>query len=220
MKLILVAQNIMDLYFQDYAPRDAYYDLDDFMSMASIVYAKLLNDEFQLKKQEMKLVEGFSYVDISPEWLITKDFAITREGNAFVVNMDEKVFAFDFDALTSGVQRIEVIEGKPGRTVKISFKDSEFMDRLPMTTLYFYYVLGANKIFFKNRYPKKVKVYYIPAVTADDSEAEIPDSKVLEVITTTLQLYFGSKNGEVIDTSNDSNKNKAPATELNPDKIR
>ena len=45
--LKMVGSLAMDLFYQDYAPRNAFFNLADFMRHFANVYADMLNAEFQ-----------------------------------------------------------------------------------------------------------------------------------------------------------------------------
>ncbi len=71
-KLQEIASRARDLFNQDYADRNEFFDLDDFKFHCAAKYSSLLNSLFQISRKENKIETGYSNVEINAQWLITQ----------------------------------------------------------------------------------------------------------------------------------------------------
>lgn len=217
--LIQIASLAQDMFYQDYAPRDAFFSIDDFKKLCIATYSKLINDGVNSEKYKNKSTEGFSSVEIPVDWLIEEVVSIEKVKNQRIATTQYDIFSFDYDAFAIGLQYVEKVDGPCDKFIKISPMDAWSMDTLPYTTNVYYYKKSSNKIYFIERHcvPEKVLLRYIPAMDMSDDSSVMSESLVMPVITTVLQLMFGAKSGNIIDMSDDSNLNSPLPGQVNPD---
>lgn len=209
-----IADMAEDLYYQNYKADDQFFDLAHFKFLLATKYAEIINDEYKANKLLNKTLTGFSWVEISQDWLITESVEIKRDKDEMSAELSQGIFGFEFDALSSGVQFVN-IGGQCGELVRISINDRFAVCRMPITAQIMYYVKGSKIIFVNmNCDVKEAEVMYIPSVDCTNDDALLSDYKVHPMITETLNLMFGSKNGNIVDMTDDSNPNTSPATEL------
>lgn len=217
-KLIDVATLAQDLYYQDYASRDRFFDIEDFKYHCAAIYSKLLNSLYQVVRRENKAETGSSSVDINPQWLIEQDVdgAIHDETkDLYYVETSHDIFSFDFDAFGNGLNGVRPY-GHKCNLKKISTQEVRFMDTIPPTSDIYYHLQGKKKIIFSKNPNTNLTLFYIPAIVGSDNNCVMSDNVVTEVIMATLQLMFGAKNGNVIHEADDGNKNLDKQTQSNP----
>lgn len=214
----------MGLFFQDLRPSDAFFDRDHFKFLCVATYNKLINDEFDQAKLRNKMMEGFSYVEVSPDWLLKEVIKVETDDKKKVKYAipKSKIFSFGFDNMSSGIQMVAPIGECPcGDLIRISYKDKWQYCRAPITSdTYFYQAIDRVEFLgLTSCIPDEVEMWYISQPASDDDNSEIADKQVMPIITTVLNVMFGAKNGEVIDMTNDANSNAQPATEANADQV-
>lgn len=203
-----VTQRAMDLYYQDYAPRDAFFDIDDFKFQVAIYYSAQLNTMFQAERSKTKREDGFSNVELSPSWIITEPVSVKwdDENEEYSATTKYDIFSFDFDNFPNGLQGVKSTPKQKFR--KVSLNELKFMFLMPESTKTYFHVCGKNKIVFTCPvHNDKATVYYIPSVVGNDDNCVLSDNIVADVIKNVLTIMFGAKNGNVIQEANDGNKN-------------
>jgi hypothetical protein len=217
-----VAQMGMDMYFRDYAPESAFFNLDDFKLLACSTYAKLFNDDFQAQKTQNRNIDMFSYADMTASFLLSEEIEIQeREGIKFA-QTKLPLFAFLFDSMSSAIESITKIKDCPcGEIIKISNRDKWKLKHVPSSKNIYYYLMG-DLIEFPSLScnPGKLRINYLPALLPDNDACNVPEFYVITLITTVLQIMFGAKNENIIDMSNDSNPNVNEITESDPNLLK
>ena len=219
-----VGDMAQDLYYQDYKADEQFFDLPHFKFLLATKYAEILNAEVKINKAENKVLTGFSFLEVSPDWLIWETVKVKRiVGGKPQAELPTSIFSFDYDVVGSGVQFVNMGDSACGELVRISMNDVYALCRMPVTSQIFWWVKGSNKILFENVGAcniDEVEVGYIPAVDCNNDESVMSEDKVHAMITEVLNLMFGSKNGNIVDKTNDSNPNTSPATEINTSSIQ
>lgn len=214
-----VSQIILDLYNQDFSTETSFIQIEHVNKLVSINYAKLINDEYRQQKLINKSLTGFSWVEITSDWLTEKEFQVPETG---VIEIAGGVFSFTFDSMGSGIQQvIPMINDKEiicNELIRISTNDEWKYCRMPCTNRLFYSVRGGHqvRILGKGKFPTAVKILYIPAVNSGCDNIMIPVTKQDEIVKATLQLLLIAKQQVIIDKTNDGNQNVTPASEINP----
>lgn len=223
--LDVASQLLMDLYYQDYAPANAWLDLVRARMLFAAEYNRLIREDFKNQKFLAKTQTGYSVVEIDPEWLVSETVKLSRDGATGVATLSQKIFSFDYDVLGSGVQ---LIDGACN-LVRISIQDKWAIQRVPATKTIYWYIrpsVGADDgtggvktslWFIGADLPNKVDVFYVPSVNESNGDAPINESKMKPVIDACLQTLFIAKQQVVVDKSDDGNPNANLATEINPD---
>lgn len=215
----MVASKALDLYYQDYADRKEFFDIDDFKFHCAAKYSTLVNAMYQLVRKENKAETGFSNVEISSQWLIAqqvKELQYDEEAIRWYVRTDFNVFSFDWDSFGNGLNGIRPYGNNTCNLKKISNQELRFQDILPVTPDIYYFLDGKNRIDFLKKPSLPLTLYYVPEVLSSDNNCVMSDNVVTEVITATLQLMFGAKNGNVIPEADDGNRNATLQQQTNP----
>jgi hypothetical protein len=219
------AQVAMDLYYRDYKSDDAFLDVEHFERLCTAAYNHLVYEEYRENKILNTRLMGFSAVSLSQDWLRRETFKVQEdaERKEMYVELPGKPFSFPFDTMASGIQHVRPLGSPCTDFIRVSPEDEFHMCAvMPRTRKVFWFGLG-DRIVIKNYAHcklKEVEVAYVPKLT-DDPESQISDAKEMAVITTALNLALAARNGNVIDTTNNSNPNTLPQTEtdlsaLNP----
>lgn len=216
-----VGDMAMGLYYQNYKADEEFFDLAHFKFLLAAKYAELINDEFKANKRENKMLTGFSWYEVSPSWLIEETTKATYDPDRkeYSIELKNNIFDFEFDAMSSGVQFVNMFGYDcGGNVVRITQKDLIGLCLMPRNSQLMYYVKGKNKIVFKNANcdlsKAKFDIQYIPAIDCENDDSEMQSEKVNDMIVEVLNLMFGAKNGNLVDMSNDSNPNKIPVKEV------
>lgn len=209
-KLSVLAQTTMDKFYQGFAPRDRFFTKEDFIRDCGLEYSKLMNELYKQEKKENRMMEGFSFVELSPAMLIPEILEIKHDSdtNEVYAVTSQKFFSFDYDSMVNSLQLIQKVGGNCGEFIKISLTDAPFVCKMPTNNKVFFYGEGCNKIIFLNAtcMPKKVKSFYCPDILSNPA-AMLSETMAESVQAAVLQLYFGAKQGMVIQKVNDGNPN-------------
>lgn len=212
--LKFVASDIMDMYFQDFAPQNTVFAIELFKELVATVYKDLVQSQFDLNKRIAKAETGYSTVPISSDLLIAETVTTQKDkdNNIWYTELGNSIYFFNWDAKATGVQ---YITDEQGDEIKIiSNADIWMLKRLPVTKTIFAVVRRNNRIDFFNGNPCKVVVRYIPDVDAAKDDCYIADSFVPNIRKEILNEMFFAKNGLPVDKTNDQNPNATIQTEI------
>jgi hypothetical protein len=209
-----IAQHIMDAYYQEDKSGDDFFDLPHFRFMAASSYANLLQDEFEKSKRATMQEEGRAEAQLNPEWYTREDVDIKldAEGKGVAVLLNP-VFSFRYDKRTSGVLDIYQLVGNCTEFMRIHPEALWQLKILPKTSITYWYMLMMSTVYFVNTLPKKVRIFYIPAIT-DDNDPVIPLSLGKMIVQDVWTFFVNAKNGVVVDMTDNQNPNKNMETEI------
>lgn len=218
-KLISLAQNIEDLYYQQYKTDDDFFELYHFKYLASITYSALLQQEFEKSYAKNLQEHGEGSADLNPEWFIHEELKIKRaqEIAPYEAQLScRSAFSFRYDKQNSGIKDILPLNGRCGDFIRMSMDEKWKFDLLPTSSEIYWFPLGP-KIYFSNIHcgASRATIIYIPAIDGMDDNVQIADGMQKTIIEETLNLMFTARNGKVIDTTNDGNANATLETEIN-----
>lgn len=205
--LKVAAQGIMDLYYQDFRPDDAFFDLEDFAKWIGQVYGSVA-DNVAKEIYAASRSEGMPMIIFSQDWWAKKE--VTIKDNVADIS-DLKFTGFTYDNQTSGIQQV----GNGKSFIRTTLTEIWQLSQTRSATSIIYWYSDFGKLRFEATcpIPQKVDVYYIP--TPEDSEFKLPKSKEFEIATTAWNLMISAKKETpFVDTTNNSNKNITPATEV------
>lgn len=213
-----LANRAKDLYFQDYAPRDAFFDVNDFMFHAATIYSSMLNMLFQQNRKMSKAEDFFNNVENSSAWLISEPLEIkTDEATGDITaKTKQTIYNYDFDGNSQTLQ--DILSKKGVKYRKLSLNERKFQHTLPITSV-IYYSLGPNNTIEFSGMPcngDKPVIQYVPVVVGNDGNCVMSDNIAADVIKQTLTLMFGAKSGMVVDETNDGNRNTTLQNQSNP----
>lgn len=218
-----VVQIAKDLYYQDFAPKDAYFDDMQFSFLFTTAFNDKINNQYKEQKLINKANSGFSYVEISPSWLISDTLTVTadKDNNEYVAKFNCRLFQFPWDAVSSSIQYVGNKKNDRGKFNRISIDDVwvHKSNHVPNTDVVFYYVSGKELrlINYSKSGGDEISIRYVPAIEFDDLDTPVPEEMVKELVPDILNLMFASRKGESIDKTPDGNPNTSQVSELNPD---
>ncbi len=217
-KLLLEAQTIMDSYFQDYAPADGFFRIEDFADWLGKAHGKYA-DEVAKEIYKGSLAEqGMGSITFSQDWWAKIELDVTKDKDTgeFSVPLEFKYMGFTYDSQTSGVQELMAVgnKGNCGTFMRTTLTELWITGNMSRNNIVWWYT-DNDKIKFKTNSqcnPTKVAVYYIP--TSEDENFSLPKSKAFEIATLAFNFMLAAKKETpFVDMTNNSNKNITPQTE-------
>ena len=218
-KLQYAAQMAMDLYYQDYAPRNAFFDMDSFMFQFAITYSEMLDAEFQAQRVMGKQETGFANIEISSAWLVEELLTTqyVKSKDKVCLYTSTPIYSFKWDSTGNALQGIRPVSGK-NRYRKISLNEIRFDHIVPTSSFIYYYLNNGKEIEFVHGIPEQeVIAKYVPVVVGNDPDCVLADGIVAAVIKETLTVMFGAKNGNIVQMANDGNSNTVMQQQVNSD---
>jgi hypothetical protein len=223
-KLSALAQNTMDLYFQEYRKDDEFFELYHFSYLCSIAYARVLQDEYE-KSYAMNLREtGVGMATISDDWFINVPITISRTQKdtealaSFEATIPCSIFSFRYDRSNAGIKEIIPLNGRCGDFIRTSLALKWSLKLIPGGTPEIFWFPMGKKIYFSNIQCglSKATLVYIPSLSDLNAEAEVASAVEFMVVQETLNLMFTARQGKpVVDTTSDGNPNAIMETEVN-----
>lgn len=211
------AQTIMDSYYRDYAPDDAFFRIEDFAAWLGKAYGKFA-DEAAKEIYKNSLQEGgMGMIIFSQDWWAKKEYEVENKDGQLFATIDFKTIGFTYDNQNSQIQELMPVgkEGNCGSYIRTTLTELWILNGMSKHNNVYWY-LDMDKIKFKifsDCKPKKVAVYYIPSI--DDENFKVPSSKAFEIATLAFNFMTAARKEEpFIDTTNDRNPNKLPQTEV------
>lgn len=204
--LKVAAQGIMDLYYQDFKPDDAFFDIEDFAGWIGKVYGSVADNVAKIIYDSSRS-EGMPMIIFSQDWWAKKTFPVKDD----VVDISNlKYTGFTYDTQNSGIQQI----GNGIKFIRTTLTELWQLERMSANNNIFWYAdFDKLKLKASCDLPKEIDVYYIP--TPEDSGFKLPESKAFEIATAAWNFMIAAKKETpFVDTTNNSNKNITPATEV------
>lgn len=218
-ELKVLAQDIMDAYYQDFTDdNEAFFALDYFMRAAQDSLAALRDEEYierykLLRQQNLHLT---TLITFDQDWLNAERLTIKedKESGYFVAEMKGKVASFIFDESMVGLQMVRPVKRGECRLVRSSVSQINMDHHLPKTEITFWWPGPDNKIYFDKDCCKEVWVDFVPSL---DDNMKIGEGKAEAIKRRVLAFMLEAKNGTITNTTNDSNPITTVQTETNKD---
>lgn len=212
----IVAQNVMDAYYQQYADETAFFTLDDFVHHVGAAAGEIFRQEFQVAYAEQRQdTRGQSMVTLSQGMLVDEVLKVTKKDGYWRAILENDVFTFPFDASDAGIQDVEAV--KPANSCQLirsraSVKWS--LDIMPTMNKIFWWRDRDSIMFYSNTNANltEVRVWYVPAI---GENMLIPDAIVHLVERTAIAAMREAQQGVIVKQANDLNSNKIAQTEIN-----
>lgn len=215
-KLLTEAQHIMDSYYQDFAPGDSFWRIEDFANWIGKSYGKYADDVakeiYKNSLQEM----GTGMITFSQDWWAKKEYTVTDKGGELFIAIDFKSIGFNYDNQNSQIQELLPVKTNDcGRYIRTTLTDLWTLENMTKSNNVWWW-LDMDKIKFKVIggicTPKNIAVYYIPAV--DDDNFKLPSSKEFDIATLAFNyMTAAKKETPFVDMTNDRNRNVTQQTE-------
>jgi hypothetical protein len=190
-----VGSHAMDQWYQQYRNNSDFWTEEDFTYFVGAAFAKIIKDEYDQTRKEMKQEKEEGYVSFSREWATEVEIEVKDRDNNPFIELPQSVMTFPFDVWSSGIISVfPTGESQCGEFIRTSGDASWELCYLPTTNATFWYLKKGRTIRFHNAEacnPKKVGVLYIPST--DNETYEIPDTREMDVIGLCLALMFASK---------------------------
>ncbi len=218
-KLSIVAQNVMDLYYQQYKSEEDFFQFSHFLYLTAIGYAAYLQSEYEKSYAKNLAETGTGEATLNSEWFITEEIEIKNSDQvaSFYAQLKHPVFQFNFDKQSSGIKDIIALNGRCKDFVRINFDERYKLSLLPPSEEIYWYPL-VSKLFFHRIQCglSKALAIYIPAVSCDNEDAVIPDAMEGIVLASTIDIMQRAKAGTpIVDATSDGNPNKEMLNEIN-----
>ncbi len=217
-RLSILASLVMDAYYQQYGKESDFFKLKDFMSYCNIFYYQVLQEDYDKSRREM-IQLGFLEIGdeavMNLDWYIDKEVVVKKENNRFYIDLETVSISKDIGY--SGLKDI-YSNGSCGKFAKITYHQKDTLKFYPKSdnTIYFY-PLG-KRVYFENVNCglDKVNVVHIPTLDseANDGDIIVPNILMAEIVTRCYNFMTASKNGAIIDKTNNQNPNKIIQTEI------
>ena len=213
-----LGQMAEDMYYQDFATRDAFFDKSDFMFHAATYYSQAINQIYQAIRRENKAIDGFTNIELPGQWLIKSTISLSEDGEYFSASLPYALFSFDFDGFANGIQRVRDTgsksKNKKIELIKITNNDIDFISLSPQTCVGYYWLSEGSKVTATKNV--EMDVWYIPSVVGNDENCVLSDNIAADVIKSTLTVMFGAKNGNVVQMTNNGNNNPIIQNQTTP----
>jgi len=224
MTLDLVAQMVMDSFYQEFSKDSDFFQLEDFTRYTYAAYSSLLQDDFDKSIKKNYQLRGEATPELNDEWFTVKKFPVEHSTSSDFIKIGP-FFSFENDSDFTSIKGIFVdgeVCGCHGFH-KIKYTAVQTLKYLPKSDKSFYYYPLADKIHLVNGKCslKEVNLIYIPMLNDDNSELiKVPETLVSDIIMNTLKLMRESKDNTVIDMTSNQNPNKVIQTEIQDPSVK
>jgi hypothetical protein len=217
-ELGVVAQNLMDLWYQEDPSGEQFFEIYHFKYMVAIAYAQLLQEEYNQSYQRNLSEEGMGVPSLSSDWYISEEIRVVASDDIapFKAELKTRPFSFAYDRQNSGIKDIIPISGKCRDFIRIGLEARWQLHHIPDEDVVYWFPIQKD-VFFEKLFcgTKAIRILYIPSLDGLEDKSQIPDVYQGQIIAGALQLMRMAKDGVVIDTTNDNNANATLQTEIN-----
>lgn len=220
--LLKSAQHLLDIYFQDYAPEDAFFSVEDFAYWVGTVYDKDVDDIARLQYSNSFSETGTGQITFSPDFLISKEFPVIHKDGELYAQVNISAASFTYDSQNSGVQEVFAVgkKGNCGECIRTTYTELWKLKLLSYSNKVWWFYTG-NRIEFKNNsgcYPQKIKVVYVPS--SADADFKLPKSREFDIATRAWALMAQARQGTIPDQTNNGNKLVTTETEIDKSQLK
>jgi len=229
-RLEILASLVMDAYYQSYAKESDFLQQEDFVQYTGMFYQQVLQEDFDKTRRELiqlRMLDMNESIILSDSWYKIKEVDVKKDGDNFIAEMPN-YFSFNRDISFSGLKAVYPIDNVGdccNKFAKIKSEQCNGLAYLPSSDKTIYYFPLGDKIYFKkvNCNLKKVNVAYIPSINENEdenTEISIPEGLIADIVIRTYSFLTSTRNGLVIDKTNDQNQNRSAQTEIDPNSIQ
>lgn len=212
----------MDSYYGDYKPSSAFFDLPDFIRYAATsatdFYNKLYQQQYAQMRADGKKDEVIAF---SNDFLLDQILRVEFKDGEYFSTLEKPVMSFVYDESNVGVQNVFPLQPR-GYELERSDIDELWQFQYWPVSNRISWALDGKRILYVNRGKcnlEKVKVIYVPSITGDDPEVELPDGIVYSVISQTVGTMRGLLQNNVLKKASDYNENKTIQSEIDKNLI-
>ena len=215
-----VAQDAMDLFYQQYKMDSDFWTLDDFISQVGDTIASIYNSYYQLQYKELKGEKKDEVVLFDAGMLSNQVLKVKNIGGILAAKIEQPIMSFLYDQSTTGIQTVNIINPVgQDEVVRTTLQAKYQLQYLPVTNTIFFYN-DRDKIYFINKGNcniNEVNVYFVPSMYPD---AVIPDGIADLAIDTTVKKMMEYAGKTVIKETADQNHNKIMETEIDKSQFK
>lgn len=211
------AERLLDLYWQDYAPDDAFVTVEDFKFQIATAYSNYLNTFYQQERKSNKAETGFANIEIPPSWMIEEVISISydKEHRRLSAQLKHPVYSFDWDNAVNTIQ--DIYGGCPDcKYRKVSGNEVKFVDLMPPISVILFTLNKPKEIVFwgaKEGYAPTIK--YMPAIVGEDNDCHLSDNIANIIQPIVLETMDRARKGNFIQKLDDQNPNIIPQQQVN-----
>lgn len=199
------------MFYQDYAPADAFFQIEDFIRECGATLAEYYRQGYETEYARLRS-EGLQDALVSFEEGVLNEQILKVENKE--AKVQQPVFSFPYDKSSVGYQYLFSVNENSCPLERTSITATWQFQYIPYTERIFWYA-GKGKIKFytnSNANVKEVRLLYVPAITED---MEVPDALLRTVIDGTVKTFREFMQNNVVKKSIDENPNKTIQTEAN-----
>lgn len=207
--LKVVSQLVMDLFYQEFRPANAFLRLKHFQMMVIAADAKLKKTEYDnLLNLNIRLRRINAQVVLNADNYITADVEIKNDKAV----LPSPIMSFNGAGQTLSVSQV-LLEGNCTNVMPITQDEKHQVSGIKNIVFWLPSCDGIEFLHLKgNCNAKKAKVTYIPIL---NDKSIIQEARKWDIMTMVTGFVKAAKDGVVIDMSNDGNPNVASQTEIN-----
>lgn len=213
-KLKYIAQNALDLFYQNYKSDIEFWTLDDAIDFtgqaAAAIYQNFYQQEYAMLRSEKK--DDVVQFDIG--WLSEQILDVKKNDGDLSAIIKCKIMTFPYDRQQVGVQNVFVTDPRSTDEVeRTSISAAYQLKFVPNTNkIFFYQDIGAMVLINKGQCNvNKIRVLYVPSM---HGESDIADGVIEPIITSTVNMMRQAADKKVIKKSLDRNQNEILQTEI------
>lgn len=212
----IVAQDSMDLFYQNYKSNSDFFELEDFISHCGGVLGAFYQQEYQRVRAEMRSERRDEVAPFDPGILLLQELEVKNEDGRVWADLQHSVMSFPFDEQGMGLQDILALDPRNGLAFERTTATAAFqLEYVPRAPIVWFYMIG-DRIHLINKSTaklKKINALTVPSVYSP--KLMIPDGIVEYVVTTAAMTIKQGAQGTVVKKSSDQNPNKILQTEVN-----
>lgn len=212
----IVAQSVMDSYFQDFRAASSFFTLPDFVYHTGATIAGAYQQEYQRQYAENRQEQKEELVSFDPSWLNEQVLKVESKNGELIATLAEPIMSFLYDRCTAGIQFVFATKPRPEFELeRLSLEEKWQAAYIPFSNRV-YFVPQRDKIMLVkkgNCNVAEIRVLFIPAIS---NTLIVPDGLIEYAITNTVQRMKAYKDGVVVKKSLDGQQNMAFQTEMNP----
>lgn len=214
----IVAQDSMDLFYQNYKSNSDFFDIEDFVRHCSGVMAGYYNQMYERARAEMRQERRDEIISFDADILLPQILKIKEDKDAgeLYADLEFPVMSFPFDEHGVGVQ--DIYAKHPNN--KINFERTTATAKyqlkyVPACPVIWFYK-SVNRIRLINKTTTKLmEIVALTVPSVANPKLQVPDAIVEYVVTTAAATIKQAGQAVVVKKSEDENPNKLPQTEIN-----
>lgn len=205
-----VASMALTAYYKGLRPSNGALKLPHFIWLCVAADSKLKQDEYD-RGRNINLRMRLYNNDVSMSADNYETVEVAFKDNK--VKLPAPIMSFSGDKGTIGVNTVEPVGGKCTSFIRINPDEKWQVCKIKDVVFFYPTKCGIEFINLKEICnPDKIKVSYIPQLTAKSTVQESRKFAILNMVTMFLKA---AQEGTIIDMSNDGNANVAQQTEIN-----